>query len=152
MSNNVVPEDDWEEEGPGLGRRSEPSEWRYGPKDRVVLGTRALLLGAVVAHLAFIIALWTTTGMAGQWFLIFLVYSALPVWIVSIGAGMALGVMLRRIRNQWIHVAAFFLGGALMCAPFGAYASVSSLSFPISLALAAGVARLAVWKLVRING
>ncbi|MBO1269810.1 hypothetical protein [Arthrobacter cavernae] len=124
-----------------------PEESKY----RVVLSTLSLLLGAVVAHVVFAIALWATTGMAGQWFLIFLAYSALPVWIVGITAGMALGVALRRIRNQWIHVAAFFLAGALMCAQFGAYHSVLSLSFPISLALAAAIGRLAVWKLVRIN-
>ncbi|UVJ40177.1 hypothetical protein [Arthrobacter sp. CJ23] len=150
MSSNVVPDDEeagWEDLPKPAGKK----EWRYGPKDRVVLSARALLLGAAVAHVVFVIALSATTGMAGQWFLILLVYSALPVWIVAIAAAMALGAALRRVRNQWIHVAAFFLAAAFMCVPFGGFTTPYGIAFSLSVALAAGIARLAVWRLVRIN-
>lgn len=119
-------------------------------KYRVVLSIRAFLLGAVVAHIVFAITLTITAGMGGYWIFV-LLFSALPVWFVALVAGLGLGILLRRIRNQWIHVAVFFAAGALLCAPFGAYNSNSWLSVPVSVALAAALARLSVWKLVQIE-
>ncbi|MET4540266.1 hypothetical protein ABIE37_002047 [Arthrobacter bambusae] len=131
-----------------LATRSPSAGWRYGPKDRVVLGGKGLAMGITVAHLTFCV-LWGV--QAPGWAIIFFVYSLLPVWAIGGAVGSLLGLALRRARNQWLHVAAFFAGGLLMCAPFGGLSATGPLLFSSSIALAAGIGRLAAWKLVRIN-
>ncbi|VXC22099.1 conserved membrane hypothetical protein [Arthrobacter sp. 9V] len=132
----------------GLASPRTSAEWRYGSKDRVVLGAKGLAVGIAVAHLTFCV-LWGVQAPA--WAIIVFFYSLLPVWVVGAAAGSLLGLALRRVRNQWLHVAAFFAGGLLMCAPFGGLSGIGPLLFSSSIALAAGVGRLAAWKLVRIN-
>ncbi len=131
-----------------LATRSPSAGWRYGPKDRVVLGGKGLAVGIAVAHLTFC-ALWGI--QAPGWAIIVFLYSLLPVWAIGAAVGSLLGLALRRVRNQWLHVAAFFAGGLLMCAPFGGLSATGPLLFSSSIALAAAVGRLAAWKLVRIN-
>ncbi|PRB40540.1 hypothetical protein CQ020_16225 [Arthrobacter sp. MYb23] len=128
--------------------RSPSAGWRYGPKDRVVLGGKGLAMGIAVAHLTFC-ALWGI--QAPGWAIIVFLYSLLPVWAIGAAVGSLLGLALRRVRNQWLHVAAFIAGGLLMCAPFGGFSASGPLLFSSSIALAAGIGRLAAWKLVRIN-
>ena len=131
-----------------LATRSPSAGWRYGPKDRVVLGGKGLAMGIAVAHLTFC-ALWGI--QAPGWAIIVFLYSLLPVWAIGAAVGSLLGLALRRVRNQWLHVAAFIAGGLLMCAPFGGFSASGPLLFSSSIALAAGIGRLAAWKLVRIN-
>ncbi len=131
-----------------LATRSPSAGWRYGPKDRVVLGGKGLAMGIAVAHLTFC-AVWGI--QAPGWAVIVFFYSLLPVWAIGAAVGSLLGLALRRVRNQWLHVAAFIAGGLLMCAPFGGFSATSPLLFSSSIALAAGIGRLAAWKLVRIN-
>ncbi|WP_157731591.1 hypothetical protein [Arthrobacter sp. YN] len=131
-----------------LATRSPSGGWRYGPKDRVVLGGKGLAVGIAVAHLTFC-ALWGI--QAPGWAIIFFVYSLLPVWVIGAAVGSLLGFALRRVRNQWLHIAAFFTGALLMCAPFGGLSPTGPLLFSLSIAVAAGVGRIAIWKLVRIN-
>ncbi|WP_309076121.1 hypothetical protein [Paenarthrobacter sp.] len=131
-----------------LATRSPSTGWRYGPKDRVVLGGKGLTLGISVAHLTFCALL---SSQSPELAVVFFIYSLLPVWAVGAAVGSLLGLALRRVRNQWLHVAAFFAAGLLVCVPFGAFSSTGSLLFPTSIAVAAGVGRLAIWKLVRIN-
>ncbi len=104
--------------------------------------------GIAVAHLTFCVLL---SSQSPEWAVVFFIYSLLPVWAVGAAVGSILGLALRRVRNQWLHVAAFFAAGMLMCVPFGAFSSTGSLLFSSSIAVAAGVGRLAIWKLVRIN-
>jgi hypothetical protein len=132
----------------GLASPHTSAEWRYGSKDRVVLGGKGLAMGIAVAHLTFCI-LWGVQAPA--WAIIVFFYSLLPVWLVGAVVGSLLGLALRRVRNQWLHVAAFFAGGLLMCAPFGGLSGAGPLLFSSSIALAAGVGRLAAWKLALIN-
>ncbi|MFW0771837.1 hypothetical protein ACLRGI_01550 [Paenarthrobacter nitroguajacolicus] len=132
----------------GLAGPHTSAEWRYGCKDRVVLGGKGLPMGIAVAHLTFCV-FWGI--QAPGWAIIFFGYSLLPVWIIGAAVGSLLGLALRRVRNQWAHVAAFFAGGLLMCVPFGGLSGAGPLLFSSSIALAAGIGRLAAWKLVRIN-
>ncbi|MET3904758.1 hypothetical protein ABIE35_003341 [Paenarthrobacter sp. 4246] len=90
-----------------LATRSPSEGWRYGPKDRVVLGGKGLAVGIAVAHLTFC-ALWGI--QAPGWAIIFFVYSLLPVWVIGAAVGSLLGFALRRVRNQWLHIAAFLPG------------------------------------------
>ena len=47
-------QDPWSiDEEYALAPRSPSTGWRYGPKDRVVLGGKGLTLGIAVAHLTF---------------------------------------------------------------------------------------------------
>ncbi|WP_311214113.1 MULTISPECIES: hypothetical protein [unclassified Arthrobacter] len=131
-----------------LAARSPSTGWLYGPKDRVVLGGKGLAVGIAVSHLTFSILL---SIQGPEWAVIFFMYSLLPTWAIGAGVGSLLGLALRRMRQQWVHVAAFFATGLLMCAPFGGLSSTGPLMFSLSIAVAAGVGRLAIWKLVRIN-
>ncbi|WP_458107497.1 hypothetical protein M1D51_18170 [Arthrobacter sp. R3-55] len=132
----------------GLASPHPFAESRYGSKDRVVLGGKGLAMGIAVAHLTFC-AFWGI--QAPGWAIIFFGYSLLPVWMVGAAVGSLLGLALRRLRNQWLHVAVFFAGGLLMCAPFGGLSGTGPLLVSSSIALAAGIGRLAAWKLVRIS-
>lgn len=123
-------------------------EWPYDAKDRVVLGWRGLIVGILVSHLVFgLLVTWAIP----TWGIVIVIYSALPAWGVGAVAGTVLDLGLRRLRNQWLHVAAFFATGALICVPFGGFSSWGTSLFPVSMALAAGIGRLSVWRLVHIN-
>ncbi|UKA52140.1 hypothetical protein LFT48_03540 [Arthrobacter sp. FW305-123] len=137
-----------DEDESALATKRPSGGWRYGPKDRVMLGGKGLAGGIAVAHLTFCI-FWGI--QAPGWAIIFFGYSLLPIWAIGAAVGSLLGLALRRVRNQWLHVAAFFAAGAIICVPFGGFWSPSAWAFPLSIAVAAGVGRLAVWKLVRIN-
>ncbi|MDR6986442.1 hypothetical protein J2Y66_000912 [Paenarthrobacter nitroguajacolicus] len=132
----------------GLAAPIPSSGWRYGSKDRVVLGGKGLAMGIAVAHLTFCILL---SSQSPEWAIIFFIYSFLPVWAIGAAAGSLFGLALRRVRNQWFHVAAFFAGSLLMCAPFGGLSPTGPVLFSLSIAVAAGVGRLAAWKLVHLN-
>ncbi|WP_043805783.1 hypothetical protein [Paenarthrobacter aurescens] len=133
--------------------------WRYGPKDRVVLGWKGLVVGIVVADAVFFLSWaipsWNLNPSQASYTMTMtataMIIGIIPIGVVGTAVGWPLGVALRSIRNQWVHVAAFFAAGAIICVPFGGFWSSSAWTFPLSIAFAAGVGRLAVWKLVRIN-
>ncbi|WP_159704937.1 hypothetical protein [Arthrobacter sp. 18067] len=127
---------------------SPPAVWPYDPSDRVMLGWKGLVVGILVSHLVFGVFLALSDPLWGTALFIF---SAPPTWGVAAAVGSLLGLALRRVRNQWIHIAAFFAAGALICVPFGGFWNSQSWAYPLSIAVAAGIARLSIWKLVRIN-
>ncbi|MDI2033332.1 hypothetical protein [Paenarthrobacter nitroguajacolicus] len=144
-------DDSWIDESEyGLMTPETRNSWRYGSKDRVVIGGKGLAVGITVAHLAFCLLLTVQSHGAGT--IVFFIYSFLPVWAVGAAVGSLLGLALRRIPNQWIHVAAFFAGPVLICAPFGGLSGNGPILFSLSIAFAAGVGRLSIWKIVRIYG
>ncbi|MFI2564338.1 hypothetical protein [Paenarthrobacter sp. NPDC018779] len=135
---------DWDDEM-GL---AEPRCSQYDPRDRVILTGKSLAVGVPVAYVVFSSLL---TTQAPGWALIFFIYAAIPAAFIGTAVGAVLGWALRRVRNQWIHVAVFFAAGALICVPFGGFSSWGATLFSLSIALAAGVGRLSVWKLVKLN-
>ncbi|WP_207596243.1 hypothetical protein [Arthrobacter sp. D5-1] len=84
-----------------------------------------------------------------------MVFGVLPIGLVGLPTAMLLGKILRGIRNQWIHVAAFIVAGALVGTlvgvPFTGWTIHTLAYMTLPAALGAGIGRLAVWKLVRIN-
>jgi hypothetical protein len=74
--------------------------------------------------------------------------------VTGLPLGIALGFLLRPVRNQWIHVGAFFAGFAVVAFLVTTLLSPSTLlgdSLPAALIIggAAAVARASIWKLVR---
>ena len=137
-----------------------PSEgWRYGRRDRVVLGWKGLMVGIVIADVVFIIY-WTVPAVisdpnhASYQFTMMgfsMLLGPIPIGAVGTAVGWPLGWALRHVSNQWIHVFVFFAAGALICVPFGGFWSPTPWVFSLSMALAAGIGRLAIWKLVHTN-
>ncbi len=138
---------------------SPPAVWPYDPSDRVMLGWKGLVVGILVADIVFFLsgtlpsvvsrpnyAGYTLTMMAMA-----MVVGLAPIGAVGIVVAWPLEKALRRVRNQWIHIAAFFAAGALICVPFGGFWNSQSWAYPLSIAVAAGIGRLSIWKLVRIN-
>ncbi|MDP9936050.1 hypothetical protein J2T11_002409 [Paenarthrobacter nicotinovorans] len=142
-------DDSWTDEAEyGLIAAGTRHSWRYGSKARVVIGGGGLAIGVAVAHLTFCLLL--TLQLPG-WAVLFFIYSLLPVWAVGAGVGSLLGLALRRVRNQWVHVAAFFAVPLLVCVPVGGLSQDGSVLLALSVAVAGGVGRLSIWKLVRVN-
>lgn len=137
-----------------------PSFWPYDYRDRVVLGWKGLLVGVLVAHATFC-ALFVPTMFGASiqsgllvviYCAVYILFGAIPIWAVGIPVGAVLGKALRTVRNQWVHAAAFVAAGALAGALVGAlFDSLPIPGFSACTAIAAGVGRLAVWKLVHIN-
>ncbi|MFC9770755.1 MULTISPECIES: hypothetical protein [unclassified Pseudarthrobacter] len=126
---------------------------------RVVLGTSALAVGALVSLLclAVILAVWSGGSWFLPMFLATLVWGAVPAAVLAFCAGAPLGILLQPVRNQWLHVAAFGGVGALIGTGLAALRpwSGSSPDFMLSTAFVMGgavaIGRLAVWRLVRVD-
>jgi hypothetical protein len=148
-----------DEEDYALATKRPSQGWPYGPKDKVVLGWKGLVVGIVVADVVFFLC-WAVPSLSSNlrdagyslsMMGVAMVFGVVPIAFVGVAVGWPLGWTLRRIRSQWLHIAVFFAAGALICVPFGGFWSPSAWAFPFSIALAAGIGRLAIWKLVRIN-
>lgn len=130
---------------------------RYRP-NRVVMGTSAVWIGILVADLTFGLLWGASSVYLGQGSLdgIFLTVIALVVGLAPAaffgwGLGMPLGLLLRPVRNQWLHVAAFGALGALMGLPFGGFGDPPSLMAAAGLAASAALGRLSVWTFVVVH-
>lgn len=135
----------------------------YGPNDRVVLGLRGLVVGVLLSDVVFFLV-QAFIGVVrsprhAEYQLSFLpilvVFGALPVCLVAFPTAILLGRVLRNIRSQWVHVAAFILAGALVGnlvgASFTGWTSHTLIQMTLPAALAAGVGRLCIWNLVIVN-
>lgn len=142
-----------------MSATNSPALWPYDAKDRVVLGWKGLLVGILVADVAFFLfwaipSLSSTPSHASYTLSITLaamIIGFIPIGAVGVAVAWPLGLALRPVRNQWLHVAAFFAAGAIICVPFGGFWSATAWAFPLSIAFASGIARLSVWKFVRTN-
>lgn len=117
------------------------------PRVRVTLGGKGQGMGVLVAYVAFSTLL---SLQAPEYALIFFIYAAIPAALIGSVVGWLLGLVLRQVRNQWLHVAAFFVVGTLICAPFGGLSSLGTVLFSLSIATAAAIGRLSAWRLVKI--
>ena len=122
------------------------------------MGPRTLVAELLVSYAAFslLYGLFAKpeayfTGVAFGMF-----FGAVPVLVFGLVLGIPLSLLLRGVRNQWLHVIAFFAAGVLfglVCA--GILLVNQPPSFITLVAGVAGIAaatgRLAVWKYVRIG-
>ncbi|WP_104174041.1 hypothetical protein [Arthrobacter sp. Y81] len=124
--------------------------------DRVVLGAGAVWLGILVTHVTFCLLFGASVQMqnprslSGLWFsLAALMYGAIPAIVVGWSLAMPLGLLMRPVSSQWIHVTAFGLLGAGLGVPFGVFADPANYFAASAMGTAAALGRLAVSKLAR---
>lgn len=94
--------------------------------ERVVLRAGAVWLGILVTHAAFCLLLGANVQLrssgsaSGVWFAVLaLVVGAIPAVVIGWSLAMPLGLLLRPVSSQWIHVAAFGVLGVALGFPFG---------------------------------
>lgn len=122
------------------------------------------LVGVTTLSLAYIISIGPTSGftwddvpgMVGS-FLLLLWWGAIVGVFTGLPLRIALGLLLRPVRNQWIHVAVFFIGFAvvsLLVLPrvLNPWAVPASLPIALVVGGAGALARAGVWRTVRIYG
>lgn len=127
------------------------------PRHRVTFGIRAVAVGFLVglATLALAFALSWGPDAPGV-FLLALLYGIGIGVITGLPLGIALGLLLRPVANQWVHVGVFFAGFTLVSFVIITLLSPSRVlleSLPIALIIGAAgaLARASVWKLVRVH-
>lgn len=136
---------------------SSPADDEYGlatplprfpnPRDRVTLGGKGLGVGVLVAYVVFSTLL---SLQAPEYAAVFFVFAVIPAAVIGVVVGGLLGLALKRVRNQWLHVAAFFVVGIAICIPFRGLSSSGGILLSLSIATAAAVGRMSVWRLVKI--
>ncbi|MHC6230726.1 hypothetical protein ACX5I6_14010 [Arthrobacter sp. MMS24-T111] len=126
----------------------------------VILTGRALFKGWAITTTLWLVGLYIVLAATSQGFLLDL---ALMVLMYGYGIALATGVplawilgrLLRPIRNQWIHVAAFFivptLGFWALGSVLGFGWSIGALGLWATVGLAAALGRLAVWRDVAVR-
>ena len=129
---------------------------------RVTFGPTAFVTGYAIACL--LVALIATVAIgwgtsrdfwAYLWIIVIAAFYAAGIGLVTAApVGLALGLLLRDVPNQWLHVLAFFLVPTILAwAVIGFIAG--SIGVPLLMALAIGVAaatgRLAVWRLMDVR-
>jgi len=129
---------------------------RYGLLRRgVILTGRALFKGWAITTTLWLIGLYAVLAATseGFWFnlvLMVLLYGYGVSFIIGLPVGWILGRLLRPVRNQWIHVAAFFIVPALafwaLGSLFGFGWTLESLGLWATVGVAAAAGRLAIWK------
>lgn len=126
----------------------------------VILTGRALFKGWAITTTLWLVGLYIVLAATSQGFLLDL---ALMVLMYGYGIALVTGVplawilgrLLRPIRNQWIHVAAFFivptLGFWALGSVLGFGWSIEALGLWATVGLAAALGRLAVWRDVAVR-
>jgi hypothetical protein len=139
---------------------------RNNPRHRVTFGFGAFVVGFLVAIFVFTLGALLLTLVGGPVNGHQLASAALLALVVGLYAGgvglvvgvpiaFVLGLLLRRVANQWLHVLAFFL--VMTAASFLILVSLSSgdpigtLELAALIGLAAAIGRLSVWKMMDIR-
>lgn len=122
----------------------------FGPAAVVV----AFSVGLSVLASAFAVA-WGPEGGAGI-FLVALWYGLGVGLVTGLPLGIVVGLLLRPVRNQWVHVAVFlavFTLAPLVVITLLSPSRVILENLPIALIIGAAgaLARISVWKLVRVR-
>ncbi|MFF1879935.1 hypothetical protein ACFVVC_00520 [Pseudarthrobacter sp. NPDC058196] len=126
----------------------------------VILTGRALFKGWAITTTLWLVGLYIVLAATSQGFLL-----DLALMVLMYGSGIALatgvplawmlGYLLRPIRNQWVHVAAFFLVPTLGFWALGSLLgfgwSIGALGLWATVGLAAALGRIAVWKDVAVR-
>ena len=126
----------------------------FGPVAFVTGYAIACLLVAVIATVA--IGWGTSRDFWGYlWIIVIAAFYAAGMGLPTAApVGLVLGLMLRSVPNQWLHVLAFFLVPTLLAwLVIGLIAG--SIGVPLLMALAIGMSaaagRLAVWRLMDVR-
>lgn len=129
---------------------------RYRP-NRVVMGTSAVWIGILVAHVTFCLLFGGFALFLGQGPMDTILMTAagigiglVPATFIGWGLGMPLGLLLRTVPNQWLHVAAFGVLGVGIGLPFGALADPPSYLAAAGLGLSSALGRFSIWTFVRV--
>ncbi|UPO76969.1 hypothetical protein [Arthrobacter sp. Helios] len=153
-------DDDVDPAGPSSGTRAPERHLVLTP--RVTFGPIAFVTGygiacLLVAAMATIAIGWGTSRdfWGYLWIIVIAAFYAGGLGLLTAApVGLALGLLLRGIPNQWLHVLAFFVVPMLLAwLVIGLIAG--SIGVPLLMALAIGcsaaIGRLAVWRLMDVR-
>jgi hypothetical protein len=136
------------------------------PRHRVTFGFGAFVVGFLVAISVFamgalLLALlggpltWTQLVSAALLALVVGLYAGGVGLVIGVPIAFVLGLLLRPVANQWLHVLAFF--AVMTTASFLILISLSSgdplgtLELAALIGLTAAIGRLSVWKMMDIR-
>ncbi|WP_104167066.1 hypothetical protein [Arthrobacter sp. SX1312] len=128
------------------------------PRHRVTFGIGAVAVGFLVGLSTLALAFALSWGPdAPGVFLLALWYGVGVGVITGLPLGIVLGLLLRPVANQWVHIGVFFAGFTLVSFVIITLLSPSRVlleSLPIALIIggAGALARASVWKLVHVHG
>jgi hypothetical protein len=126
----------------------------------VILTGRALFKGWAITTTLWLAGLYIVLAATSQGFLLdlalmVLMYGYGIALVTGVPLAWILGYLLRPIRNQWIHVAGFFivptLGFWALGSTLGFGWSIGALGLWATVGLAAAIGRLAVWRDVAVR-
>ncbi|MGO4235615.1 hypothetical protein [Pseudarthrobacter sp. YAF2] len=126
----------------------------------VILTGRALFKGWAIATTLWLVGLYIVLAATSQGFLLdlalmVLMYGYGIALVTGVPLAWILGYLLRPIRNQWIHVAAFFivptLGFWALGSMLGFGWTIGALGLWATVGLAAALGRMAVWRDVAVR-
>ena len=146
MTGDEAPDDETPDDGIPPSRH----HVTFGPA-AVIVG---FLVGLSVLALAFTLP-WAGDVAPGV-FVMALAYGGLIGAITALPLGIVLGMLLRPVRSQWLHVGVFFGVFTLVALLIITLLSPSRVvleNLPIALVIggAGALARASVWKLVRVR-
>ena len=126
----------------------------------VILTGRALFKGWAITTTLWLVGLYIVLAATSQGFLLdlalmVLMYGYGIALVTGVPLAWILGYLLRPIRNQWIHVAAFFivptLGFWALGSMLGFGWTIGALGLWATVGLAAALGRMAVWRDVAVR-
>lgn len=139
------------------GAQPGPHRTRTGGAHRITFGPFALLVGTAVTHVLLAAVVGLTFGAESAWHAFSVAVMAailgIPISVAGCGVALVLGLALRRIAHQGLHVAAFFGVFALLAAliTLAGGSGPGALLMGAAVGVAAAAGRASVWKLVTIQ-
>ncbi|MUK01500.1 hypothetical protein GM708_05895 [Vibrio cholerae] len=130
---------------------------RPPPRHHVTFGPGAVCVGFLVGLGVLALAFASTWGAeAPSVFLLALWYGLGVGVLTGLPLGVVLGLLLRPVRDQWIHVAVFFAvfaAAAFLVTTLLSPSTIVRDSLPTAVIIggAAALARASAWKLVRVQ-
>ncbi|NJC21120.1 hypothetical protein BJ994_000196 [Arthrobacter pigmenti] len=128
-----------------------------GGAHRVTFGPKALIVGTALTHLQLAVLMGALLGDGHPYaaFMMFLLSGLFGLPIAALGCfiALALGLALRPIANQGVHVLAFFAALTLVPAVILLLAGLgfAAIAAGLIIGTAAAIGRASVWKLVTVH-
>jgi hypothetical protein len=139
----------------------------HNPRHKVIFGPGAFAVGFLTTVAVFsvaVLAISLTGSPYGQLHLSSTVFMGLVVFLYAAAIGLvigapiafALGILLRPVRAQWLHVLAFFvvvgLAAWLIFLLLYGGDPLETLWFAVMMGLCAAIGRASVWRMVTVRG